>query len=149
MAFMRYKKLFRGTLAVLAAVVVRIVLTELLSHAFLPVQRWYFHKYVESTDPDPPFLPLPWVPDLVFPLLCSMLSGVLAALIYQTRSLALSIIVGLTIFSGYLAWWYKAVLWYWGIDVAGLSYGAVAFLACYLTQILLEKRTPRDAEINP
>ena len=131
---------FLGTVAVIAALVARVGLSELMSYIFLPVQRWYFQHYVKPFDPDPPCLPLGWVSGIAFPLFCSLVGGALAAMIYRSKSFTLSMAVGLTIVVTFLAWWYKAVLVSWQVDAVGLLNGAAAFLACHLTQDVLEKR---------
>ena len=74
----------------------------LLWQVFVPVQRWYFHKYVESFDPDPPFLPLDWVVFQVFPLVATVVGGAIAGFASRTRSYTFDFMLGLTFATGIL-----------------------------------------------
>lgn len=87
----------RPSAAILAATLSFAAAYFVLSQVFLPLQRWYFNIYVKPYDPDPPFLPLAWVPAYVFPPVSAAIAGMLAAIIHRRPSLAFGFLIGVVL----------------------------------------------------
>jgi uncharacterized membrane protein len=93
-------QILRGILSIGLGIAAWAGVFWLLSEGFLPVQRWYFHRYIERFDPDPPFLPLESVVFLVFPCVATVLGGVVAGFVLRRRSYLLSILLAVIFVAG-------------------------------------------------
>ena len=91
----------RLSLAIGCAVVVTLTSHRLLAWCFLFFQNWYFHKYVQPIDPDPPFLPFLGTSLWIIPQIAAAIGGLTGALVSGRSNLYFDILAG---FCAILSW---------------------------------------------
>jgi hypothetical protein len=84
---MKLRKIVDAFVTIGMGLVLAVIAYALLLYLFAHVESWYFHRFVESIDPDPTWPPLMWVHVLILPPVAATIGGVLAIYIYKHKNI--------------------------------------------------------------